>query len=242
MARSGRAPRSAPSPRAKKTPRSTRPSAPPQPQPEPLPPLRLGFVRGVAPSKWADRWARSVPEQPLELVPLGIGQVDAARDELDAVLERVAPGELPPGTNPQDRRRHAFRLYEESIALVVPSDHELAAEKHISFEDLELTRLLAHPDHSPAWPPAEPWADPSWAPRNAAAALELVATGLGAVLLPQPLARHLADKHLHRVIPLAEGSDLSGTEIWLSWSIERDGEDLQRLAGLLRGRTPRSSR
>ena len=29
-----------------------------------LPPITLGFVRGVAPSKWAERWARSVRWRP----------------------------------------------------------------------------------------------------------------------------------------------------------------------------------
>ena len=86
-----------------------------------LPPITLGFVRGVAPSKWAERWARSVREQPLELAPVDLHEVEAARTEVDVLLERVAPGQIPHGSDESRRTRHAMRLYEETIALVVPA-------------------------------------------------------------------------------------------------------------------------
>ncbi|MBN9612700.1 MAG: hypothetical protein J0H64_04425, partial [Actinobacteria bacterium] len=188
------------------------------------PALRLGFARGVAPSKWARRWAES-GAVPLELIPLPAS--GRRIDGLDVVLERVAPGAQPEGTGAQpegasaqpegtgaqpegtedggaegnrtgnDRaegdgaERHAVRLYSESIALVVAADHELAGEESVDLDALQLVKLLAHPDHAPQWPEPEAWKDPSWAPADAAAALELVATGLGAILLPLPLARHL---------------------------------------------------
>ena len=206
-----------------------------------LPPITLGFVRGVAPSKWAERWARSVREQPLELVPVDL---HAARLNLDVLLERVAPGQIPPGSDATQRTRHAMRLYEETIALVVAAEHELAEQSEVSIEDLALVNLLDHPDHFSGWPEAEAWKDPAWMPGDAKATLELVATGLGGALLAQPLARHLASKRAHAVIPVAhEGASLlPGTEIWASWNIERDGNDVQRLVGTLRGRTARSSR
>lgn len=209
-----------------------------------LPPIRLGFVRGIAPSKWAERWARSVREQPLELVPVDLHEAEMARTECDVLLERVAPKARPEGSDEAHRTRHAMRLYEETIALVVAADHELAEQHEVSLEDLSLVRLLDHPDHFHGWPAAEAWADPTWMPGDANATLELVATGLGGALLAQPLARHLAGKRTHAVIPVARGGEslLPGSEIWASWRVERDANDVQRLVGTLRGRTARSSR
>lgn len=214
------------------------------PKPERLPTIRLGFVRGIAPSKWAERWAMSVREQPLELVPVDLHEVEAARTEVDLLLERVAPGAIPEGSDATSRTRHAMHLYDETIALVVPADHEFAKQPEVSIEDLSLVTLLAHPDHHPEWPSAQAWKDPAWEPTHAKATLELVATGMGGALMAQPLARHLAEKRSHAVIPVAHkgASLLPGTEIWASWQVERDGNDVQRLVGVLRGRTARSSR
>ena len=210
----------------------------------PLPPLRLGFVRGVAPSKWAERWVRAVREQQLELVPVALADVDAARSEVDVLLERAAPGATPPGADQASRTRHALRLYEESVALVVAADHELAERAEVDLEDLALLPLLDHPDHHEEWPAAQRWRDPAWAPLDAEGTLELVATGMGGALMSLPLARHVGRKRIHAVIPVThEGRALlPGTEVWATWSVERDADDVQRLMGVLRGRTARSSR
>jgi DNA-binding transcriptional LysR family regulator len=207
------------------------------------PPIRLGFARGVAPSKWAERWRQVSPHQPLELVPFAAEEYDITRDSVDVLLERVAPDAEPDRSFGTSKSRHAVRLYEESIALVLPADHELSALTEISVEDLASIRLLDHPDHAPAWPPAEAWAEKEWMPRDAAAALALVATGLGGILLAQPLARHLSDKHAHAVLLVDRtASPLSGSSIWASWQVERDADDVQHFVGMLRGRTARSSR
>lgn len=223
---------------------ASKPSNEPQPERVVLPTLQLGFVRGVAPSKWAKRWARSVREQPLELFPVDLHEVAAARLEYDLLLERVAPGTVPVGSEASMRSRHAMHLYDETVALVVPADHELAKQSEVNLEDLSLVTLLAHPDHFGVWPAAEAWKDAAWMPKHAKATLELVATGIGGALMAQPLARHLSDKRVHAVIPVTHAGAplLPGTEIWASWRVERDGDDLQRLVGVLRGRTARSSR
>lgn len=209
--------------------------------------LRLGFARGTSPGKWARRWAEVSPTQPLELVPLTLaGRPEAGAPRPDVLLERVAPGARPAGTGDDaidaGAARHAVRLYAEAVALVVAADHELAEQQTVDREALELVALLAHPDHAGAWPAPEPWADPAWAPRDAAAALELVATGAGAVLLPLPLARHLAGKREHAVLVVAGDARLPGTEVWVSWDARRDAADVQRLVGIMRGRTARSER
>ena len=209
--------------------------------PDAPPAMRLGFARGIAPSKWERRWLEAVG-RPLELRPIEVAfGWTAGSDRVDVMLERAHPGEPPEGSDGEAQSRHAVRLYTEAIALVVPIDHELAESEGVAISDLSLVRLLDHPDHSSEWPAAEPWDDPSWKPADAYAALRLVATGIGAILLPRPLARHLASKKEHAVIPLL-GEPLAGTTVWASWDIDRDAADVQQLAGILRGRTARSSR
>lgn len=201
------------------------------------PTLRLGFARGMAPAKWATRWQTVQPEIPLELVPLDLAFGGAKHPETcDVVIERAAPGGRP------DPARHALRLYTEAIALVVPIDHELAKDESVSLADLALIPLLDHPDHAPEWPAAEPWQDPSWMPRNALAALELVAAGSGAMLLPQPLARHISDKRKHAILRVVGEPALAGSTVWATWAQDRDAADVQQLIGVMRGRTARSSR
>ncbi|MGK0714842.1 LysR substrate-binding domain-containing protein [Leucobacter sp. W1153] len=211
-------------------------------QTPPIRALRLGFVRGVAPSKWARRWAEAVPSVPLELVPLPLsGRPDPREAPLDVVLERVPPGASPRDADPGSNR-HALRLYSESVALVVAVHHELAEQQTVDRDTLALIALLWHPDHASDWPSATPWNDPAWAPAHAEAAVELVGSGAGAILLPLPLARHLAGKRTHAVIPVFDDSPLAGTEIWATWSVERDAGDVQQLVGIMRGRTARSQR
>lgn len=238
IAKSGKRPQAQPKKSAAK--KISLPDSPPQQ----LPPIHMGFVRGVAPSKWADRWNRSVREQPLEIVPVGLNKVREARANLDLLLERVGPGGTPPESDASNRTRHAMRLYEETVSLVLPSDHELSELNEISLEELTLIPLIDHPDHFAEWPPAQAWKDPTWMPQHAKATLQLVATGLGGALMAQPLARHISDKRDHVVIPVTHNGEplLPGTEIWATWNIDRDANDIQRLVGVLRGRTARSSR
>ncbi|WP_017793289.1 LysR substrate-binding domain-containing protein [Leucobacter salsicius] len=204
------------------------------------PGMRLGFVRGIAPTKWAKRYLVAT-HTPLELVPVAATFAPSKADspDYDMLLERTAPSGTPAGAEEGGPRR-ALRLYGETIALVVPVDHELAEETEISTADLALIPLIDHPDHAPEWPAPEPWADPAWKPRNARAALQLVATGVGAMLLPLPLARHISNKKDHVLIAVV--GDLAPTMVWATWQASRDDSDMQQLAGILRGRTARSSR
>lgn len=221
------------------------------------PPLRMGFARGVAPSKWERRWRAAVPGRNLELVPLNMafGRTSELAADCDVVIERTAPGAVPEGAaehgsvvaastsdSGEPITRYAMFLYAESMGLVVPKDHELAKESAVRMTDLLHATLLDHPDHSPEWPAAQPWADPEWMPKNVRAALQLVATNLGCILLPIPLARHLINKKEHVIIPIIADPPLAGPGVWATWRVGRDASDVQQLAGILRGRTSRSSR
>lgn len=204
--------------------------------------ILLGFTRGVAPSKWERRWNAISPERQLTIVPFPepYGRPEGA-DEFDMTLERTAPGSAPVGSASEgSTTHHALRLYDEALALVLPKGHELKGSESVSLADLADVRILDHPNHAPDWPAAEPWADPAWMPTDIHAALEIVATGLGGILMPAPLARHIIDKHSHIAIRLAE--PIAGGTVWASWRVERDAPDMQHLAGVMRGRTARSSR
>ena len=224
-----------------------------QDRPAPAHPiLVLGFARGVSPSKWVRRWEESQSgdaAQELRIVPLDPSGRPPAGTVPDVLLERADPSARPgmqsetddadsEGTAP----RRAVRLYTESVALVVAQDHPLAGEPSMDRDALALVPLLDHPGHAAAWPDPEPWADPAWMPADVGAALELVATGAGAILLPLPLARHLASKRAHAIIPVHADPPLPGTEIWATWAAERDAADVQHLVAILRGRTSRSGR
>lgn len=215
---------------------------PATPETPETPPILLGFTRGVAPSKWVRRWEAISPDRPLTIVPFSkpYGRPGSAGD-FDMILERTAPGKSPLGTDgPAERTHHALRLYDEAVAVVLPKGHDLTGSESVTLSELEGVRLLDHPDHAPEWPEPEPWADPEWRPKDIAAALELVATGLGGILMPAPLARHITDKHQHVTIRVSDA--LVGGTVWASWLVERDAPDVQHLAGVMRGRTARSSR
>lgn len=206
---------------------------------EPRNTVTLGFVRGIAPSRWQTRWNEVRSRRRLDLVPLEqVG--DVTNGETDMTLVRCQPGEFPAGSRTEPRTRHAVQLYEEAVALVVDTDHELAGEASIDVSDLDLVHLLDYEGHSAVWPTPQPWDDPSWRPTDPRAALELVATGIGTVLMPLPLARHMIAKKQHSIIEVT--GEIDGTRVFATWNISRDDDEMQELMGVLRGRTARSSR
>lgn len=201
--------------------------------------VQLAFVRGISPSRWADRWNQVRSRRRLELVPAA-QHFDTHPKDVDLALVRTMPGTFPEGSRSDPRVRHAVQMYEEAVALVVDVDHDLADVASIDVSDLDLIRLLDHPWHAASWPTAEPWADPEWMPKSINGALDIVATGLGGILMPLPLARHITDKKLHKIIEVT--GDVEGTRVFAAWDISRDSDEIQELIGVLRGRTSRSSR
>ena len=203
--------------------------------------LRVGFVRGTAPQKWQRRWRESGRQPPLELVALSdfwaaaaLADQDSAEPALDVAIERV-----PSGASPATSTRHAVRLYDEELALVLPIDHELAAQPLAATSTAELAALLSplaltvlrHEDD----------------PAEMVPLLDLVAAGSAAAVMPLPLARHLVRKRAHAVgrLSLEPGTadePAAGSSIWAVWDKERDDETIQDLIGVFRGRTAASGR
>jgi DNA-binding transcriptional LysR family regulator len=190
-------------------------------------PLRIGFVTGATPDKWARHW-RERRREPLELVPVTeAGQLDGIRDgSLDMALVRL----------PVDQDGlHCVRLYEELQVAVASREHVLAAaDEEVTTADL-VDEQLVRP-HASGWRPEAEQLE--WPEMTEQEAIETVAAGTGVVVLPMSVARlHQRKDVVSRVV-----SDLEPTTIALVWRTERDDEVTQAFVGVTKGRTARSSR
>jgi len=189
--------------------------------------LRIGFVTGATPDKWARHW-RERRREPLELVPVTEAeQLDGVRDgTLDMALVRL----------PVDRDGlHCVRLYDELQVAVASRDHVLAAAgDEVTTADL-VDEQLVRP-HVSGWTPTVEQLD--WPPMTEQEAIETVAAGTGIVVLPMSVARlHQRKDVVSRVV-----SDLDPTTIAIVWKIERDDEVTQAFVGVTKGRTANTSR
>jgi DNA-binding transcriptional LysR family regulator len=189
--------------------------------------LRIGFVTGATPDKWARHWREQRRER-LELVPVTEAeQLDGVRDgSLDMALVR-----LPVDTD----GLHCVRLYDEVQVVVASREHMVAAtDDEVSTADL-VDEQLVRP-HASGWRPEAEQLD--WPAMTEQEAIETVAAGTGVVIMPRSVARlHQRKDVVTRVV-----SDLEPTTIALVWRIERDDEVTQTFVGVTKGRTARSSR
>ena len=190
-------------------------------------PLRVGFVTGSTPDKWARHW-RDRRRERLELVPLTEAeQVDGVRGgTLDMAIVRL----------PVDRDGlHCVRLYDELQVAVASRDHVLAAaDEEVTTADL-VDEQLVRP-HASGWAPDADQLD--WPPMDEREAIETVAAGTGIVIVPMAVARlHQRKDVVTRVV-----TDLEPTTIALVWRIERDDDVTQAFVGVTKGRTANTSR
>jgi DNA-binding transcriptional LysR family regulator len=189
-------------------------------------PLRLGFVTGTTPDKWARAW-RDQRRGPLELVPVTEADQQAAlRDgRVDMCLVRLPV---------QRDGLHLVALYDEVVVAVVPRDHFATAATEVELADLADEQLVL--PHRSGWTPAAEQL--AWPTMDEREAVEVVASGGGIALLPMSVARLLARKD----IASRPVVDLPPTRVGLAWLIERDDARTQAMVGVVRGRTARSSR
>ncbi|MBS2962383.1 LysR family substrate-binding domain-containing protein [Actinocrinis puniceicyclus] len=192
--------------------------------------FRLAYVPGVTPGKWARTWNERVPGVPLELIAVcAADAATALRDgTADAGLVRL----------PIDRTGlNAIPLYTETSVVVIPKDHEAAAVDEISVGDLDGYVSLHPLDDCLEWesPPGLPAND---RPATTADAVELVAAGVGLLVVPQSLARLYHRKDL-TYRPM---TDVPQSSVALSWLEERTTDLMEEFIGIVRGRTVNSSR
>ncbi|GAA1836110.1 LysR substrate-binding domain-containing protein [Pseudonocardia ailaonensis] len=193
--------------------------------------FRLGYVPGVTPGKWARLWAERRPRVPLQLVATTTDEVvDLVRGGgLDAGLVRL----------PIDRAGlHAIPLYTETTVAVVPKEHLLTAAEEATVADLADEIVLRPQDDALAWPGDRPGRAAAFDPATTAEAVELVAAGVGVLVLPQSLAR----LHHRRDLTYRPLTDAPGSSVVLTWPDAENTELMEEFIGIVRGRTVNSSR
>ncbi|WP_338775980.1 LysR family transcriptional regulator substrate-binding protein [Streptomyces sp. DG1A-41] len=197
---------------------------------EESPSFRLVYVPGVMPDKWVRVWNERHPDVPLALTPMPAGAA-AGRlldGDADAGLVRL----------PVDRSVFsAIPLYTEQTVVVVPKDHLVTAVDEVSPEDLS-DDIVLHPlDDVLDWEnlPGRPAFE---RPATTDDAVELVAAGIGVLIVPLSLARLHHRKDLtHR--PL---KDVPESSVALAWPEDATTDQVEDFIGIVRGRTVNSTR
>ncbi len=190
----------------------------------------LAYVPGVIPGKWARTWDERSPEVPLVL------RQSAAADAVGLLRDRTADAALL--RLPVDRAGlHAIPLYTETTVVVVPKDHLLTAAAELSAEDLADAVVLHPLDDTLDWarPPGLPAVE---RPASTADAVELVAAGVGLLVVPQSLAR----LHHRRDLTFRPLADAPRSSVALSWLEDETTDEVDRFIGIVRGRTGNSTR
>ena len=197
---------------------------------EDSPSFRLAYVPGVTPSKWVRIWNERLPDVPLTLLAVSVAEVfDVLRGgDADAGFVRL----------PVDRTDlSAIPLYTESTVVVVPKDHVVAAVDEVTAEDLA-DDIVLHPlDDTLDWErlPGRPAIE---RPATTEDAIELVAAGVGLLVVPQSLAR----LHHRKDLTYRPVTDAPESRVALSWPEDRTTERVEDFIGIVRGRTVNSSR
>ena len=113
-------------------------------------------------------------------------------------------------------------LYSEVPVVVVPVDHPVTAYDEVTLADLsgELDVLAEFPD------------------LDLPTAIETVAAGTGYVVVPLSLAR----LHHRKAVDFRPVTDAEESPVGLAWLKANEDPDTQGFVGIVRGRTPRSSR
>ena len=193
--------------------------------------FRLGYVPGVTPGKWARMWAERRPQVPLELVTATTDEaLELVRTgAMDAALVRL----------PIDRTGlHTIPLYTETTVAVVPKDHVVTATEEAAVADLADEIVLRPQDDTLVWPGDRPGRPAAYAPSTTAEAIELVAAGVGLLVVPQSLAR----LHHRRDLTYRPLADAPGSSVGLAWPDAENTELMEEFIGIVRGRTVNSTR
>ncbi|GAA3114464.1 LysR substrate-binding domain-containing protein [Streptomyces rectiviolaceus] len=194
------------------------------------PSFRLAYVPGVTPTKWVRVWNERLPDVPLTLVAVSPGEA----------FELLRGGGADAGfvRLPVDRTDlSAIPLYTETTVVVIPKDHVVAAVDEVTTEDLA-DEIVLHPlDDTLPWEslPGQPANE---RPATTEDAIELVAAGVGVLVVPQSLARLHHRKDL-TYRPLTQAPE---SRVALSWPEDATTDLVEDFIGIVRGRTVNSSR
>jgi DNA-binding transcriptional LysR family regulator len=197
---------------------------------EATPSFRLAYVPGVTPTKWVRIWNERLRDVPLTLVAVSPAEATVVLRSggADAGFVRL----------PVDRTDlSAIPLYTETTVVVIPKDHVVTAADEVSAEDLA-DEIVLHPlDDTLEWE-KRPGRAANERPATTADAIELVAAGVGVLLVPQSLAR----LHHRKDLTYRPVSDAPESRVALSWPEDRTTDLVEQFIGIVRGRTVNSSR
>jgi DNA-binding transcriptional LysR family regulator len=128
-------------------------------------------------------------------------------------------------------------LYEETTVVVVPTDHLLSAVDAVTVADLRGEPIVIPFDDVVAWA-AAPGIEVDHRPETTKDATELVAAGIGALIIPQSLARlHHRTDLTYRPI-----TDAPTCPVALAVPEGQQPALVEEFIGIVRGRKPSSSR
>ncbi|MEJ4112705.1 LysR family transcriptional regulator substrate-binding protein [Corynebacterium kroppenstedtii] len=215
--------------------------------------LKVVFVPGLLPDKWFRRFDERHGERPRGRTRR---QIATSRDQQDTpytvrIASAVVDDPLPyvlrehadvafirmdgrgrdgvvSDAEARGKRIHLIELYEEQPGVAVPKDHPMSLFPAVGMRDLEDEKIM--------WQPAMPHGAVSIP--DVRAALDVVAANVGIVIAPRPLLKVMNKRGVVDVA-LDDGHP---TQLAMVWLQARDNEDIQNLVGIVRGRTPRSSR
>ncbi|MET3175432.1 UNVERIFIED_ORG: DNA-binding transcriptional LysR family regulator [Arthrobacter sp. UYCu721] len=176
--------------------------------------LRFAYVAGVTPGKWIRRWEERVLDIPLESFMSDDGAQLSVLSDGSADLSFVRLPVERDGLN-------VIPLYEEQPVVVAPKGHEISVFEEVALADLSAETFL---DVAEMGGPE--------------AAMQVVASGAGLVILPMSVARHFNVKDT--VARRLTGAP--GTEIALAWPSDSTDDIIEEFIGIVRGRTAASSR
>ena len=195
-----------------------------------LPSLTVGYVPGGTPAKWARIWAQRHPGVPLQLCT--VAAVDAA-DAVRAGKVDVALLRLPTDTS----GLAVIPVYEETTVAVVPIDHVLTAADVVTAADLGEEPVLRPLDDVVGWA-AAPGIPVDGRPETTGDAIELVAAGVGVLIVPQSLAR----LHHRKDLTFRPIADAPTCPVALAFPEGPQQALVEEFVGIVRGRKPSSSR
>jgi len=194
------------------------------------PSFRVAYVPGVTPAKWVRIWNERLPDVPLTLVAVSAAEAsDVLREGgADAGFVRL----------PVDRTYFsAIPLYTETTVVVVPKDHVLTVVDEVTIEGLADDVVLHPLDDTLDWErlPGQPAIE---RPATTPDAVELVAAGVGLLVVPQSLAR----LYHRRDLTYRPVTDAPQSRVALSWPEKMTTDMVEDFIGVVRGRTINSTR
>ena len=194
------------------------------------PSLTVGYVPGGTPAKWARNWSQRHPQVPLELRT--VTAADAAAAVRTGAVD-VAVLRLPSDTS----ALAVIPLYEETTVAVVPTDHLVTASTRSPPRTSTASRSC-FPSTTSSTGRTLPVPPVEHRPETVGEAVELVAAGVGILIVPQSLARlhHRKDLTYRPIV------DAPTCPVALAVPEGPQPPLVEDFIGIVRGRRPGSSR